>query len=139
MIKYILLGIKYKKILPKNRKFLLMFEETRINYFLNFSKYFFPPLFAFCLVGIYYFLHHDPSLTFGFVISGACILLFIIMLYYRLGKFSQVKLTNNQVLFYQKIANKNDHIPKANPNRFDLFLEINHCLKNSNKKFLDDI
>ena len=138
MFKRLHAGIKYNKLLPYEKVFNLIYPEFRVRDFLDFAKWFLPPLFFGSLLLIYYFrfnLIHLVSLT----VTPVFILVMLLILYLHQGRQALKALTEAEKKLYIHLCECNDHLPKQETTRIDFITEINLAISKGNREFLDRI
>ena len=85
MIKKLLIGINYNQLLPHEKVFNLIYPEFRVRDFLDFAKWFLPPIFFGSLLLMYYF-HFNLIHLVGVIITPFFIMIMLLVLYMHQGR-----------------------------------------------------
>lgn len=138
MLKQLFAGIKYNKMLPPIKLFNLFYPEFRVRDFLDFAKWYIPPLFFGSLLMIYFFRLSLIHLI-GLIATPVLILCMLLVLYLHQGKEALKALNEAEMKLYLRLCHENDHLPQGSVIKIDLMREINFAYNHDNKDFLKDL
>lgn len=129
-------GIRYLKVLPHEKVLLHVYPEARFQLFIDYAKYWFPPLLAFLILGCYVFFN-DTRICVSFLITAMVSVISIFCCYYYMGVCALTKLNEKQLLLYSKLCMSNQRKLVTDPNKFHLAQEMTISLKLGYKEFLE--
>lgn len=138
MFKKLSAGIKYNRLLSREKVFYIIYPEFKVRDFLDYGKWYLPPLLAASLVMIYCFRFQLIHLI-GLIITPCFIVIMLLLLYLHQGRQALRTLNEAEYRLYQELCSSNDHSAVAGAKRIDLMVEINLALSKGNRDFLDRI
>ncbi len=138
MFAWLRAGIRYLDVLPREKIFLCILFESRLQAFWDYAKVAYPPLFALFAFGIYFF-HSNWHFLAPLVIAILFLIMSLLMCLIMMGKKALLELNGGQRKLYERLCRNNDHCPKSNPIRLDLAWEMNTALRQGRRDFLKEI
>ena len=129
-------GIRYARVLPREKVLLHIYPESRFQMFTDGSKYWLPPLLAGDLLGGYLYFN-DPRLLVSFCLAAVVMLCSVFFAYYYMGQCGLAKLNEGQTRLYEILCRENQKKPLPEPNRLILAGEMALALRLGNRDFLE--